>query len=186
MKKCGDIEENPGAEISYESFSQLSAKYKKTLSFIHTNFQDVTKKRMQLKSFVSDMGKNAVIGISKTWLKPDDDSFLWNVASSTHELFRCDRSRYNEKKKGGCVMLFVPLRLAPKESKDLNISDKSKFQSSWVECRNNFSNDCRSKMFLNATYNPLRANQIEFLQQLLTNFDRATIWFSLQLLNGKM
>ena len=139
MKKCGDIEENPGPEISYESFFQLSVKYKRTLSFIHmVLLSRFNKKRMDLKSSVGDMGENAIIGISETWLTPDDDLALWNVASSTNELFRCDKSRNDEKKEGGGVMLYVPLRLALKERKDLNIFDKSKIESLWVECSCNF------------------------------------------------
>ena len=36
-------------------------------------------------------------------------------------------------------MLFVPLKLAPRERKDLNLFDKTKFDTMWVECRNDFS-----------------------------------------------
>ena len=53
---------------------------------------------MQFKSFVNDMGENAIVAIGETWLMPDDDSSLWNVAASTHELFRCDRSQNKAKK----------------------------------------------------------------------------------------
>ena len=73
---------------------------------------------MQLKSFDIDMGENAKVGISETWLTADIDLFLWNDASSTHDLFRCDTSRNNEKKKGGGGMLFLPLRLATEKRKD--------------------------------------------------------------------
>ena len=89
------------------------------------------------------MAENAIMGISETSLTPDDDLCLWNLASSTHELFRCDRSRNNEKKKGVGVTLFVPLGLAPKERDELNIFDKSNFESVWIECRSNFSNNFR-------------------------------------------
>ena len=91
-----------------------------------------------------------------------------------NELFICVRNQNNEIKKGCGVMLFVPLRLAPKEREDLNIFDKSKFESSWVECRCNFSNICESKMLLDVTYNLLKANQIDSLEQLSRNFDNAT------------
>ena len=131
-----------------------------------------------MKSNISDMGENAITGVSETCLTPDDNFSSWNVASSTHELFRCDRSRNSEKENGGGVMLFLPLRLAPKERKDLNIFDKSKFESSWVECHCNFSKDCRSKMLLNVTYNSLKANQIDFFEQVLSIIDKAT-WESL-------
>ena len=99
MKLCGDIEQNPGPEISYDNFSKLSDKNKQNLRIVHMNFQDVSKKHTQLKSFVNDMGTNAIVGISESWLTPSDDMVFWNVASNTHELFRCDRSSANSKKK---------------------------------------------------------------------------------------
>ena len=101
------------------------------------------------------------------------DLSLWNVASSTRELFRCDRSRNNEKNKGGAVVFFVPLRLTPKEQKDLNVFDKSRFEFLWVECRCNFWNTFRSKMTLNVTYDPMKTNQNDFLEHLLNNIDNA-------------
>ena len=99
MKLCGDIEQNPGPEISYDNFSKLSDKNKQNLRIVHMNFQDVSKKHTQLKSFVNDMGPNAIVGISESWLTPSDDMVFWNVASNTYELFRCDRSSANSKKR---------------------------------------------------------------------------------------
>ena len=66
----------------------------------------------QLNCFVIGLGENAIIGISDTWLTHDDDLSKWNVASSTHELFRCDRSQYNEKKTSVGVRALFILRLA--------------------------------------------------------------------------
>ena len=99
MKFCGDIEQNPGPEISYDNFSKLSDKNKQNLRIVHMNFQDVSKKHTQLKSFVNDMGLNAIVGISESLLTPSDDMVFWNVASNTHELLRCDRSSANSKKR---------------------------------------------------------------------------------------
>ena len=99
MKLYGDIEQNPGPEISYDNFSKLSDKNKQNLSIVHTNFQDVFKKRTQLKPFVNDMGPNAIVGISESWLTPSDNMVFWNVASNAHEFFRCDRSSANSKKR---------------------------------------------------------------------------------------
>ena len=101
MKLCGDIEQNPVPEISYDNFSKLCDKNKQNLSIVHVNFQDVSKnkKHTQLKSFVNDMGQNAIVGISESWLTPSDDMVFWNVASNTHKLFRCDRSSANSKKR---------------------------------------------------------------------------------------
>ena len=44
-------------------------------------------------------------------------------------------------------MHFVPLRLEPKERKDLETLDKIIFESLWFEGRYNFSKFCRSKCF---------------------------------------
>ena len=107
MKLCGDIEQNPGPEISYDNFSKLSDKNKQNLRIVHMNFQDVSKKHTQLKSFVNDMGPNAIVGISESWLTPSDDMVFWNVASNTHELFRSDRSSANSKKGGGVMLLRI-------------------------------------------------------------------------------
>ena len=83
IKECSDLEDTTGPKISYESFSQLSIYYKKTLSFIHISFQGMTKKRMQVEFLVSDLSENATFGFCETWLTPDHDVYLWNVASST-------------------------------------------------------------------------------------------------------
>ena len=88
MKLCGNIEQNPGPEISFDNFSQLSDKNKQNLRIVHMNLQDVSEKHTQLKSFVNDMGPNAITGISDSLLTPNDDMVFWNVASNIHELFR--------------------------------------------------------------------------------------------------
>ena len=101
----GDIDLNPGPQMCYENFFKVSEKYKNILRFGHLKFQDASKKHMHLKSFINDMGKNAIIGISESWLTPND-KMSWNVAPKTHELFRCDRSSANCKKKGGGDFLY--------------------------------------------------------------------------------
>ena len=87
------------------------------------NFQGVTKKRMYLKCFPSDMGEKTIIRNSQTWLTTDVDLSLSNVASSNHELIRFDTNRNNEKKKGGGLMFIALSGLAPEERKDLNVFD---------------------------------------------------------------
>ena len=93
MLCCGEIELNPGPQMCYENFFNISEKYKNNLRFVHLNFQDVSKKHMQLKSFIDDMGKNAIIGISESWLTPNDKMSSWNVAPKTRKFFRCDRGQ---------------------------------------------------------------------------------------------
>ena len=72
-------------------------------------------------------------------------------------------------------MLFVPLKLAPRERKDLNLFDKTKFDSIWlVKCRNDFAKNCKKTMLINKTYNPMKQFQNDFLEQLETNIDNST------------
>ena len=129
---------------------------------------------MQLKSSINGMGMNAIIGISECWLTPNDEMSSWNVAPKTLRLFRRDRSSGNCKKKGGGAMLFVSLKLAPSEQDDINFFDTSTFESLWVECRYNVPKNCKSKILLNNTYNPLKKYQIDFLKQVMTNLDNAS------------
>ena len=127
-----------------------SVKCKKTLSFIHMKFRRVTKKRIRLKPFVSDMREKVIIVISETWLTHDDDLILWNVASSNHELFLFfDRSGNNEKRRVAvqCFLFFVDE--CKNKRTDLNVFDKYNFMSSWVKCRCNVSINFLSKCFWN-------------------------------------
>ena len=57
-------------------------------------------------------------------------------------------------------MLFVPLTIAPSERDDINVFDNSIFELLWVECRCSFSKNCKSKKFLNITYNTLKKYQM--------------------------
>ena len=118
---------------------------------------------MQLKKFLDDMGKNTIIGISETWLKKEDSDNLWNLHPRTHAMFRYDR-RSAVKKKGGGVLLYIP---------DLNLFDKEKYESVWVECKSTFNISSKEKMLVNLCYNPSRSNFIDFLEQLTLNIDNA-------------
>ena len=64
---------------------------------------------MQLKKCLDDMGKNTIIGISETWLKKEVSDKLWNLHPRTHAMFRYDRHSA-----GGGVLLYIPVKLAPK------------------------------------------------------------------------
>ena len=137
------------------------------------NYQDVSKKRTQLKSFVNDMGPNAIVGISESWLSPSDDMLFWKVASNTHEFFRCDRSSANSKKRRWCNALCT-FETCSEGTKRSNLFDKTKFDTIWVECRNHFSKNCKKTMLINVTYNLLKQFQNDFLEQLETNIDIST------------
>ena len=49
-------------------FSQMSGKYRKTLSFVHMNFPSVPKKRTQSESFANEIKKQGLIDVSGSWL----------------------------------------------------------------------------------------------------------------------
>ena len=119
-KNCSDTKKKLRPKSCYQNFSNLSVKYKKTLSFVDMSFEGVIEVieieiHTQLKSFVNDMSENAINGISETWFTPDDDLTLWHVASSTHDLFKCDRSR-NVKKKGCWCNAFCPFKTSIKRT----------------------------------------------------------------------
>ena len=116
---------------------------------------------MQLKKFPDDMGENTIIGISKTWLKKEDSDNLWNLHPRTHAMFRYDKQSA-VKKKGGGVLLYIPVKLAPKLRPDLNLFDKEKYESVWVECKSTFNISSKEKMLVNLCYNPSRSNFIDF------------------------
>ena len=91
---CGDIELNPGPEMSYEYFVKVSEKYKNNLRFVRLNFQDLSKKQIQLKSFVNDMGKTLLLGFLKVDSLPMI-KYLHVMWLRKLKLFRRDRSSTN-------------------------------------------------------------------------------------------
>ena len=111
---------------------------------LHLNFQSIIRKRMQLKKFLDGMGENTIIGISETWLKKEDSDNLWNLHPRRHAMFRYDRQSA-VKKKGGGVLLYIPVKLAPKLRPDLNLFDKEKYESVWVECKSTFNISSKKK-----------------------------------------
>ena len=70
MLCCGDIKLKLGPEMCYEHFFRVSEKYKNNLRFVNLNFQDVSKKQLQSKSFINDMGKTLFLGFLKVGLLP--------------------------------------------------------------------------------------------------------------------
>ena len=172
LTQSGDVEKNPGPIETIETVYGICSKNCANLKFVHLNFQSIIRKRMQLKKFLDDMGENTIIGISETWLKKEDSDNLWNFQPRTHAMFRYDRQSA-VKKKGGGVLLYIPVKLAPKLRPDLNLFDKEKYESVWVECKSTFNISSKEKMLVNLCYNPSRSNFIDFLEQLTLNIDNA-------------
>ena len=63
-------------------------------------------------------------------------------------MFRNDRTS-NNKTKGGCVALYVPKSLAPKEKTQCFLSKTDSFESVWVECKNTFDKKSNKKILIN-------------------------------------
>ena len=61
--------------------------------------------------------------------------------------------------------------MAPKLRPDLNLFDKEKYESVWVECKSTFNISSKEKMLVNLCYNPSKSNFIDFLDQLTLNID---------------
>ena len=91
LTQSGDVEKNPGPIETIETVYGICSKNCANLKFVHLNFQSFIRKRMQLKKFLDDMGKNTFIGISETWLKKKDSDNLWNLHPRTHAMFRHHR-----------------------------------------------------------------------------------------------
>ena len=172
LTQSRDVEINPGPIETIETVYGICPKNCANLKFVHLNFQSIIRKRMQLKKFLDDMGENTIIGTSETWLKKEDSDNLWNLHPRTHAMFRYDRQSA-VKKKGGGVLLYIPVKLAPKLRPDLNLFDKEKYESVWVECKSTFNISSKEKMLVNLCYNPSRSNFNNFLEQLTLNIDNA-------------
>ena len=172
LTQSGDVEKNPGPIETIETVYGICSKNCANLKFVHLNFQSNIRKRMQLKKFLDDMGENTIIGISETWLKKEDSDNLWNLHPRTHAMFRYDRQSA-VKKKGGGVLLYIPVKLAPKLRPDLIFFDKEKYESVLVECKSTFNISSEEKMLVYLCYNPSRLNFIDFLEQLTLNIDNA-------------
>ena len=99
LTQSGDVGKNPGLIETIETVYGICSKNCANLKFVHLNFQSISRKRMQLKKFLDDMGENTIIGISETWLKKEDSDILWNLHPRTHAMFRYDRQSAVKKKK---------------------------------------------------------------------------------------
>ena len=114
------------------------------------------------------MVKTQFFRISETWMNGTHDPTLWNVLKETHLFFNFNRC-VKDKSKGGEVALFISLSLAPKERTVLNLFDKERFESVWIECKESFDRSCKKTMLINVSYNPSKQLQSKFLEELTKN-----------------
>ena len=117
----GDVELNPGAPPNYTQFTTLMKKYNDQVKFLHQNCQSVLGQRLLLKNFLSDLDDNCISGFSETWLKSVNDIPFWSKHSEYLVSFWCDwRNDFQEKNKGGGILLFVPIKIHPKARNELD------------------------------------------------------------------
>ena len=86
-------------------------------------------------------------------------------------MFRYDRQSA-VKKKGGGVLLYIPVKLAPKLRPDLNLFEKKNMSQCGLSANLHLTIPVK-KMLVNLCYNPSRSNFIDFLEQLALNIDLA-------------
>ena len=87
------------------------------------------------------------------------------------ETFRIDRKT----KKGGGIMLLVPISLHRKDRKDINHLNQKVFESLWVECSLNNNSSMKRKQLINISYNPQKSLTDAFLEELSTSIDYAVV-----------
>ena len=84
--------------------------------------------------------------------------------------FRCDRrTDFQEKNKGGGILLFVPKKFHPKAQNDLETMSKDHFESFWVECKIN-----KKPALIKLVYCPKKQLIKLFLEELALGLDRAS------------
>ena len=71
--RSGDIETNPIKDIFLDCET-----YSDNLKFLHLNVRSLTRKQLQLKSLMNDVGANCIYGLSETWLDTKVDTDLVN------------------------------------------------------------------------------------------------------------
>ena len=88
LLNSGDVELNPGRQISYKLLTQMFIRNKRKLKFIHIKRQSLHKKRDNLKQPMDAAGGNTIYGFRETLLCEFDEAKLWDV---NENIFRCDR-----------------------------------------------------------------------------------------------
>ena len=94
------------------------------------------------------------------------------MLKQTHFSFRCGRSEYTKKKRGGGTILFVPKKYNPKIRDDLNFFRPSHFEGSWIEYSPQHGKE-KKRELLCLAYNPNKQFLDTFLEDLLHGLDYA-------------
>ena len=111
LLRSGDIETNRGPIKSIKDIFLDCETYSDNLKFLHLNVRSITRKQLQLKSLMNDVGANCIYGLSETWLDTKIDNNLVNPDKKNCLVFRNDRVS----SKGGGELI-VSRKLNPKLS----------------------------------------------------------------------
>ena len=163
--RSGDIETNPGPIKSVKDIFLDCETYSDNLKFLHLNVRSITRKQLQLKSLMNDVGANCIYGLSETWLDTKIDTDLVNTDKKNCLVFRNDRVS----SKGGGVLLIVPRKLNQKLRVDLAFKS-TLFDTLWVEIT---CPKIKKVYLINISYNPKKPLYEEFLEQSARSIDRA-------------
>ena len=74
---------NPGPIKSIKDIFLDCETYSDNLKFLHLNVRSITRKQLQLKSLLNDVGANCIYGLSETWLDTKIDTDLVNPDKKT-------------------------------------------------------------------------------------------------------
>ena len=128
LLKSGDIETNPGATKSMKDIFLDCETYSDNIKFLHLDVRSMTRKKLQLKNLMNDVGGNCICGLSETWLDTKIDTDLVNPNKTGCLVFRNDRVS----SRGGGVLLIVLRKLNPMLRFDLAFKS-TLFYTLWVE-----------------------------------------------------
>ena len=124
LLRSGNIETNPGAFKSIKDIFLDCETFSDKLKFLHSKVRSITRKQLQLKNLMNDVGANCIYGLSETWLDTNIYTDLINL-NKTNCIDRVSSKR-------GGVLSIAPRKLNPKLRVDLAFKS-TLFDFLWVE-----------------------------------------------------
>ena len=123
-----DTETNHGPTKSLKDILFDGQTYSDSLKYLYLIVRSITRKQLQLKSLMKDVGANCIYDISETWLDTKIDSGFINPQKTNCLDFRNDKVS----SKGGGVLLIVPRKFNLKPRVDLALKS-ALFDTLWVD-----------------------------------------------------
>ena len=138
LLRSGDIETNPAPIKSLKEIFLDCQTYSDNLKFLHLNVRSITRKKLQSKSLLNDIGANCIYGLSESRLDTKIDNDLINPNKTNCLVFRNDRVSSTSSTGGGGgggggVMLIVPRKPNLKLHVELAFKRTLFYTLWWVE-----------------------------------------------------